>query len=294
MKTSQIAPFLTPLAGILLAVGPLLAQATNPPMVPLEMVRTLTLTPFAEPGNPPDVLVGRLPDRIEDVVPLPAGGRTIGSLVYRHHSVSAVAVPGPARALLDTVAARLIAGGWKKYEARRTHGFESSGNIRPTYCLGDSLSLYTSTARNPNESQYVLFVSAEGGAAYICRDLEGAPSRQPWRGPELIPSLTPPEGASTSGGGTGGGSDEESARARMRTDLTTTQLLDHYDAQLQAAGWTLVQRVAADDAALATYRVTDSKGALWYGVLTATTPAPTSATSPRFLSLRLLRVERSY
>jgi hypothetical protein len=294
LRTTRIAPFVTPLATMLLAVGPLLAQATNPPTVPLELVQTLALSPFAEPGTTPDVLVGRLPDRIAHVVPLPADGRIIGSLVFRQHAVSAVAVSGPARALLDTLAARLIAAGWTEHQAPRAHGFASTGNVRPTYCLGDSVSLSTSTMRRSAEGRYVLFISAEGHAAFNCRDLEGETSRPLWHGPELIPSLTPPEGSYTNGGGTGGGSDEEYARARIRTDLTTTQVLDHYDAQLRAAGWTPVQRVAADDAAVATYRVTDSQGAVWHGVLTATMPAPSSAPSPRFLSLRLLRVDSAY
>lgn len=291
MRTTRIAPIIT-LAGFLVAAGTLRAQAVNPPMVPLELVQTLAFTPFADAASP-DVLVGRLPDDIADVVAVPADGRIIGSLVFRHNAVSAVAVPGPEQAMLDSTKARLMAAGWTKYDPPQQRGFASNRYMRTTYCLGDTLSLNMRGGRDPDGGRSVLFVSASSRTASICRTQQPATSRRT-AGPSLIPSLTPPEGSMASGSGAGSGSGEEYARARVRTDLSAAQLIEHYDAQLQAAGWTLIQRLTADDAAVATYRVTDPEGAAWQGVLTAATPSAESATSPRFLSLRVLRLERSY
>jgi hypothetical protein len=66
------------------------------------------------------------------------------------------------------------------------------------------------------------------------------------------------------------------------------ELVDHFGAQLREAGWTPDERTSAEGVAVETFRVTDSGGVAWHGVLVASLP---SADADRVIALRVTRVE---
>jgi hypothetical protein len=201
--------------------------------------------------------------------------------------MSAVAVAGTPAAVREDWTARLLAAGWSKYEAPQHGGFESSSSGEGAqFCMGDSLTLSLGVSKSSRGGSYVLLVPINTREYSICSAPE-RPLRE--RTESLIPSLTPPRGSTSQGSGSGGGGDAWDARARIRTELTAEQLIEHYGSQLRGHGWESLERLAASGVAVETFRVKDPDGAIWNGVLTAAAP---SMEADRILSLRVTRVER--
>lgn len=267
---------------------PALAQTSAEETVPLEFVQVLSGAPFGTSGTP-GVLVGRLPDRTAAVLPLPADARIVGSLVSPPYSVSALAVPGDRGAVRDDWTERLLETGWTRYEHPSRGGFESSPVEGLQFCMGDSVTLNLGVRENPRGGSYVTVMHPSASRYSICEQRERSGFMRERE--SLIPSLAPPAGAIAVGSGSGGGSDEWHARARIDTDLTVDQLVDHYGSQLREAGWDAQSRTAAPGVAVESYTVTDPEGAAWHGVLVASTPG---GESDREAFLRLTRVERRY
>lgn len=265
------------------------AQAPKQEMVPREFVETLAVgLPFGDHAQP-EVLVGRIPESLARLVPLPHDSRVVGSLVYSRYSMSAVAVAGAPAAVREEWTERLRAAGWRKYEEPPRRGFESNA-IGDSYqfCMGDSITLNLGVSKNPRGGSYVRLIPLHAREYSVCR----APVQPVSDRPEsLIPSLTPPRGSISQGGGSGGGGDAWDARARLRTELTAEQLVEHYGSQLRGHGWEPLERLAAPGVAVETFRVKDPEGAIWNGILTASAPA---TEADRILSLRVTRVERIF
>lgn len=278
------------LSAVLAMVGtpvPTPAQTAAGETVPVEFVEVLSGSPFG-PAGAPEVLVGRIPDRTARVLPLPDDGRIVGSLVYRTYSVSAVAVPRGMGTVRDDWTERLLGAGWTQYEPRSRGGFESNPAEGLQFCMGDSVTLNLGVSENPRGGSYVTVMHPTGGQYSICRHRERSHMQMP---ESLIPSLAPPSGAVTLGRGSGGGGDEQAAHARIRTDLTVDELVDHYGSQLRDHGWEAQTRTSGPGVAVELFRVADAEANAWHGVLVATAP---TGELERFLSLRLIREERRH
>lgn len=285
----QIGMMVSFLSAVLAMVGtPVLTPAqtaAHDGTVPLEFVEVLSRSPFG-PATAPEVLVGRIPERTARVLPLPDDGRIVGSLVYPAYTVVAVAVPGATGTARDDWTERLFAAGWTRYEPPSRGGFESNPVEGLQFCLGDSVTMNLGVSENPRGGSYVVAMHPTCGQYSICQNRERAHMHMQ---ESLIPSLAPPGGAVALGSGSGGGGDEWNARARIRTDLTVDELVDHYGSQLRDRGWDVQARTSGQGVAAEVFRVADSEGAAWHGVLVASLP---TGESDRFLSLRLTRVER--
>lgn len=271
-----------PVAGV-----PMPAASPGPDSVPLEFVEVLSGAPFG-PAGAPEVLVGGIPAEITRVLPLPDEARVVGSLVYPAYSVSAVAVPGAGAAVRDDWIARLLGAGWTRYEHPPQGGFESNPVEGLQFCMGESETLNLDVSENPRGGSYVLVMHPTSRPYSICRYREGMDTQ---RDESLVPSLAPPRGAVALGSGSGFGGDEWYARARIRTDLTMGELVEHYGAQLREHAWEVTGRTSGAGVGAEVYRVTDSEGAAWHGVLVVSSPA---GESDHFLSLRLTRIEREH
>lgn len=279
--------FLSVVLAVVGVAAPAAAQASAEETVPLEFVEVLSRSPFG-PALP-EVMVGRIPDQTARVLPLPDDGRIIGSLVYPGHSMSAVAVPGSQGTVRDDWTERLLETGWTRYEHPSRGGFESSPAEGLQFCMGDSVTLNLGVMKNPRGGSYVTVMHPTGSRYSVCQQRERSGFMREQE--SLIPSLAPPAGAIALGSGFGGGGDERHARARIDTDLTVDELVDHYGSQLREAGWDSRSRTGAPGVAVETFRVTDPEGAAWHGVLIASTP---DGESDREALLTLTRVERRY
>lgn len=285
---TQIGRIVGPLAAVLATVGtaaPTAAQASAEETVPLEFVEVLSGSPFG-PAGTPEALVGGIPQSTARVLPLPDDGRIVGSLVYRAYAVSAVAVPGVVGTVRDDWTDRLLGAGWTRYQPPSRGGFESRPAEGLQFCMGDSVTLNLGVTENPRGGSYVTVMHPTGRQYSICRHRERPhmPMNE-----SLIPSLAPPGGAVALGSGSGGGGDHWDAHARIQTNLTVDELVDHYGSQLRTEGWEVLERTSGQETAVEGYRMTDPEGAAWHGVLVASAPA---GERDRFLSLRLTRVER--
>ncbi|MBL8962282.1 MAG: hypothetical protein JNJ98_20635 [Gemmatimonadetes bacterium] len=85
------------------------------------------------------------------------------------------------------------------------------------------------------------------------------------------PSLTAIPGETTIGGGRGGSTDEGYAEARIMSAVRVGEVVDHYGRQLEAAGWTPVERAGVGSIAIATFTFRDSTSRPWGAALMATT-----------------------
>jgi len=89
--------------------------------------------------------------------------------------------------------------------------------------------------------------------------------------PQEIPSLAPPSGATWEGGGQSWGGQRATTEARLRTTMSAAQVVAHYSAQLQRAGWSPTGAAAAVDGSALQRFAFQSGGVRWRATLIAMT-----------------------
>ncbi len=268
-----------------LALGvplPSIAQGTEQEMVPMELLRTLSIgLPFGG-ATLPEVLVGRIPERFEGVIPIPPDGRVVGSLDYSAYSISSVAVPDDPDTANERWAQGLTSLGWNRYHPPPRRGFAGSAEESDQFCLGESRSVNLGVTDGPDGGSYVTLIFRDNPRFSPC----GYQTEPRPRRPESpIPVLSLPEGARSGGGGSGGGGDEWRADARIRTDLPVATLLSHYAAQLEGKGWIPGDRAETDRIAVQAFSVSDEEDQEWYAVLSASLPP---GAEERLMALRMV------
>lgn len=86
-----------------------------------------------------------------------------------------------------------------------------------------------------------------------------------------MPILRPPPGATSNGSGMSGGGSSGSyqriARAEVRSEMTTHDIIHFYAAQLTEQGWTVAQPAIVTEAAIVSARKTDKEGRQLQGAL---------------------------
>jgi hypothetical protein len=148
-------------------------------------------------------------------------------------------------AVLSLIGERLKASGWTMPTASNTMpgGFVPSGpgfGLGATYCKGEDGPTLNVSIEPVQEPVTLTAVSL----TYIAHQPDGysytACNQPPMVGmnPTMrLPTLRGPQGARQSGGGASSGGDRSSTYASFITSATVTALLDHFGAQLKAAGW---------------------------------------------------------
>lgn len=235
-------------------------------VVPTEFVRMLTMAPFTAP---PDVAVGRLPDRLAgDLAPGP-DTRIVGSLASPRFSVSALVMQGRSPEVQERLVARLVEKGWKPLPTpRASGGFEAGVRERGplALCSTDDHSVQLMVTSHRGDSVAVRLFLGRGDFGVSCVDPELTTAGLRNDGPPL-PALYAPAGTDYRGGGYGGGSRDGSTHGRLRSDLEPAALLEHYAAQMIVAGWQPGATTASADVALQVFRKTDDARVNWQGVL---------------------------
>ena len=286
MRWSSIRRMLGTATALAVAVNGASAQGRAEQVVPLELVQTLVVSGPFDDDAAVSVLVGSIPEITARVVQLPASARIIGSLVYPQSTRSAVAFAASADSVLRMMEQSLVGAGWEKFEPPRRRGFNSnvygSGS---QFCMGDSAAVSLSVRPNPDSGTYLTIGHLRNHEYSVCR-MEPPPL--PERHESLIPTLLPPAGARSRGGGSGGGGDHWNAHTQLQTTASIAELLEHYDAQLRAAGWQPGTSAADGPLVLQTYRLTDDEGTRWNGLFTV---SGEPGASHRFLSVLATRAE---
>ena len=87
-------------------------------------------------------------------------------------------------------------------------------------------------------------------------------------GMSLIPSLEAPVGTQMLGGGAGSSGDGSAyVSTDLDSSLTAEALLEHYNTQLVAGGWELVEQGTTPVVAWSTWELADKDGDVWGGTL---------------------------
>jgi hypothetical protein len=271
------------------------ADAARPTHVPIEFVELLAISPFGgmEAGGA-RVLVGRLPEDLPEIVRSGSGRRVVGSMVYPLMSISALVAPGNRAALEREWGHRLSEAGWRSQQPpmESRGGFLAPAtddmiDLKQLCAPDNSAMLAISAAPRGADSVVVTMVRARGMMASACG--AGAMRVGMQRQDLELPILTPPEGVTLGRSGTGSGGGEPNSYARARTGLPPTTLLEHYAAQMAAAGWVPGTAVVGDDVAAQTFSRSSQPGSRpANAVLTATRLSPGEVD----LHLRVMRPGR--
>ena len=271
MRTVHPRAALAALAALLLAAGTAHAQPaprdTSP--VPRELVELL----FGRYGfGMRDIVVGRAPSG------LPAGlepehVRAVGGMGGPMGGEAVYEVgrdPGAAAAAL---VATLEGGGWERYAPRpmgAMRGFVGSGMIGgPTNQFCKDRSTVTVAPHRQFDRSYLRVtwtVAERNPCRMLAEQSEGQRMMEQRYGE--IPSLSPPGDMEVQGSGTSTSGDGWSVSARATGERTAVQLLDHYVAEMKAAGWTQATRQGDATLAIATFTRVGAERQSWYALLT--------------------------
>ena len=286
MRWNSIRRILGAALTIVMAVNGASAQGRAEQVVPLELVQTLVVSGPFDDGPAPRVLVGAIPEVTTQAVPVPAAARVIGSIAYPQSTRSALAFAASPDSVLRMMERNLLAAGWDKFEPPQRSGFSFGGPGNALqFCMGDSAAVSLGVSANADGGTYLTIGHLRNHEYSMCR-MQPPPDRD--RRESLIPTLLPPDGVRSRGGGSGGSSNSWDAHTHLLTTASIEALLEHYDAQLRAAGWQPGTSAADGALVLRTYRLTDGDGAQWNGLFTV---SGEQGASHRFLSVLAIRAE---
>jgi len=106
----------------------------------------------------------------------------------------------------------------------------------------------------------------------------------------MLPSLQQPAGVQRTQGGAGtSGNDGAYASAELQTALSVAELAEQYMAQLETAGWQLVEESQTEAVAWSVWTFDDDDGDAWGGTLLVTDRPAVS--DGRFALLRVEKVK---
>lgn len=249
-----------------------LAQPADDPVLLRELLERLLSPSFAPPGFEPQrvqVVLGGAPDGLPFTLPVPSGGRVIGSVVRTggkgfgptedSRSIEVVIdAPGATAELAAFFEDAMGAQGWTlpaDQPMGPVGGFQPSPSPRSLlFCQGDSRFFVSVNIFGR--------VNAPADVRVMVNEEEFSPCRtSPRPGPierppfDIIPRLDPPPGVQLFSTGGGGGPNTFAYDATADTALSVADLEAHYARQLEAAGWTRRDGEAGETLAWSTWTV---------------------------------------
>ena len=228
------------------------------------------LTP-AYPGAPAGdtkVWIGKLPEDLPVKIPLPDGARIIASVEQPQPYTQVILDVDKAPEEITAFYAKALSeNGWQPApQVSSGGGFVGPADVGERYCLkgGEAYLEIMSLAKSEGPTDVRLNLTAPVDS-HMCQ--EGGQESMD-QGMSLIPSLKAPRGAQMTGGGAGSsGNGSAYSTTDMESNLTAEELLAHYNAQLEAAGWELVDQGVADVVGWSAWKLTDKDGKVWGGTL---------------------------
>jgi|tagenome__1003787_1003787.scaffolds.fasta_scaffold20987030_8 hypothetical protein len=256
------------------------AQEADPPSIPTELVHALLGRGESELGRPPRIFVGRAPDGVPQSLTSLEGGTVLGGTDDGRNTVLIVAFTLPPNQIVLSVDRQLRARGWTPPPpppGEERGGFISSGYSAPfgnAYC-SDSTSLALASVPAPRGGTYLKITQLRNQQFSFCRRRDR--ERMLFGSQFKFPALMPPAGMATYGGGGGSGGSNTSINTRLTGPLKPSEVLAHYRAQLDAAGWRTRAPVASgDDVAITYVEASDTSHVVWRGFMTVFQADPTS------------------
>ena len=232
-------------------------------LVPTALVNRLFLSnigPDGSPTAPVGIVVGALPAEFPGDLPVPPG-TTVAGGTTSSPSRSAGALldaPGTVQDVADFFLSSLRAKGWvlKSNGSNFTPGGFAPQAALPTtafWCKATTglVSILRAKIPSGTEIRLLLIAASTNHGLSPCNTTI---STVPPPGPFSLPSLSAPSGATTLESANSASGRSTFATATVRSDLDTAALLDHYDRQLQGAGWTRVARTKSPGASVSTWK----------------------------------------
>ncbi|HEY5671963.1 MAG TPA: hypothetical protein VIS10_18370 [Anaerolineales bacterium] len=219
------------------------------------------------PGGVTTVRFGALPEILPVEIPIPKGAHIVAS-VQEPNSFTQIILDVDLSS--DEITAfysqSLDGSGWQSAPQESHSGFVGSGDLPARYCL-ESDKAYLEvwaieTSDGPTDVRLNLYASM---VSNFCQ--ASGPGLMD-EGMSLIPSLKAPAGTQTLGGGAGSSGDGSAyVSTDLDSSLTVEALLEHYNAQLVAGGWELVEQGTTPVVAWSTWELADMDGDVWGGTL---------------------------
>lgn len=226
-------------------------------------------------GNDPQILVGSMPEWINNRISIPAGARVLGSAFLGTTVVAVVTMPAASDSVLTQVKSDLLRHGWTNPPPPPNYG----GGFRPasmaategpltrvTLCA-DQQTVTVSASRSRGVATNIVYRVNTSAGYSVCRPPQFQATRP------MFPTLYNPPTASDarmSGDCSFMFSGSNGTGATLRTPMTAEALLDHYARQMQDSGWTPSgDRVSVLGRA---WTKPDSTGAPVEAVVTVTVP----------------------
>ena len=228
------------------------------------------LTPVypGAPAGDTKVWIGKLPDDLPVKIPVPEGARVVASVRQpQPYTQIILDVDKAPEEITAFYAKALSENGWQPApQVSSGGGFVGPADVGERYCLkgGEAYLEIMSLAKSEGPTDVRLNLTSPVDS-HMCQ--EGGQESMD-QGMSLIPPLKAPRGAQMTGGG-GGSSGDGSAYSStdMESSLTAEELLAHYNAQLEAAGWEFVDQGLSDVVGWSAWKLTDKDGKEWGGTL---------------------------
>jgi hypothetical protein len=281
-------------AFVLLLPYSLDAQRSDSTMIPIDLALAL-ITYGESSASRPTIVVGKLPaDYLSPLVP--RGATVLGGINYPSQrrpqtqpmmgrGVVALAVTEPdgrsttilsmnetPDSAFSVVRAQIERAGWRPAPRPEWQGQgfipTSRARMREGYYCSDSAGVQISAAPSSNTGSIVRLTAHRSIRNTLCDPEQQQRFSRGMREIEpRLPTLTPPQGAHVKGSGSSGGGDSREANAEIESPLSPAEMVSHFAAQLQQAGWTLGSRASEGDVSVQTARRTDERGRQLYGLL---------------------------
>jgi len=261
-------------SSILLLPFSLAAQRADTTLIPRELA--VALLAFQGFGNQrPAITVGKTPTPGLDTL-MPRGATILGGFTFSNEWMSrtrgAMTVASSsdrADTLLERTRALFYRAGWKPpppapYQAHGGFVEDWAGLANSASFCRDSLAVFVRAQAGDRGSLLgVTFQRTNENSICTPRELDQGPAQ--WS--IQIPTFRPPDGSSIGRSGGGSSTNSRESYARLNSALTPAAVVTYFAGQLEAAGWTLLNRVGDGDIVMQTARRTDEKGRALFGAL---------------------------
>lgn len=240
----------------LLAFTPALAQSTPATPTATELLQRVFNSDGLGGGTRTEVLLGRVP--ADFGIKLPPGSRVVGTVSQ---------VPGREDLPVNTTVyfdtsltpeqtlasfAGSLGSGWREAPQDLEGPFGNQGGFVPSLSVSNRIFYRQSPAQlvqvSTQITRGVTQVSVRkqqgGETERMLAFIEVRPPLLP--ASQRLPRLVAPAGSTITPQGGGSSGDGLTQQARVETKLDRKALVEHYAAQLRAAGWTLVNQAATD------------------------------------------------
>lgn len=257
-----------------------------------ELAQRLLSHPFPDGPASVEILVGRLPQSAAIDLPIPDGGRLLGSAAHtvdqRPMLVTAeLAGEGSPNETLSSYELKLGQAGWSRFEGfgGPRGGFVPSGvpGLGHSYRRGNEGPLLMVSFTETADRLWNVRLRLDWNMPrHIGSYRGGGPA-----GAERIPPLTAPPHSNLQPRGGGGGDGTWNSYATLKTAMQVTEIEAHFAEQLTHAGWRRLVGTADDMVAWSSW-VLPGDGE-WRGVLLVVAPF---GNDQRSLTLQIESAER--